>query len=69
MGRKVHPRIFRMGITGSWKSKWFSKKNYARFLEQDIQIRKYIMKKLKEAGVANIVSERSGDKIIVKIYT
>lgn len=70
MAQKVHPRIFRLGIIGSWKSKWFSsKKEYARFLEEDIKIRKYISKKLKDAGVANIEMERSGNEITVNLYT
>lgn len=69
MGQKVHPRIFRMGIIGSWKSKWFSQKQYAIFLEQDIKIRKYIYKKLREAGVANVETERSGDTVTMTIDT
>ena len=69
MAQKVHPRIFRIGTIGSWKSKWFAKKNYAKFLEQDIKVRKYIHKKLRESGVANIEIERSGDTVTVNVYT
>ncbi|MBU0597507.1 30S ribosomal protein S3 [Patescibacteria group bacterium] len=69
MGQKVHPRIFRIGILGSWKSKWFSKKDYAVYLEQDIKIRKFIQKKLKEAGISKIEVERSGPDIIINLYT
>lgn len=69
MGQKVHPKIFRIGITQNWKSKWFAKKGYAKFLEQDIKIRKYIQKKLRDAGVANVEIERSGTNVVVNIYT
>ncbi|MDP2684099.1 MAG: 30S ribosomal protein S3 [bacterium] len=69
MGHKVHPRIFRIGISGTWKSKWFSKKNYAEYLEQDIKIRKYLTKKLRDAGIGSIDVERSGDEITVNLYT
>lgn len=69
MGHKVHPRIFRLGIIGSWKSKWFADKNYAEYLEQDIKIRKFLAKKLKDAGVSNIEVERSGDEITVNLHT
>jgi small subunit ribosomal protein S3 len=69
MGQKVHPRIFRIITTANWKSKWFSKKDYAKFLEQDIRIRKWLAKKLKEAGVALIEVERSGAKVTVNLHT
>lgn len=70
MGQKVHPRAFRIGIIGSWKSKWFSpKRQYAALLEQDIKIRKYIAKKMKEAGIAFIETERSGNTISVNVHT
>jgi len=69
MGQKVHPRIFRMGIIGDWKSKWFATKKYAYYLEQDIRIRKYIFKKLRDAGIASIDTERSGEEITINLYT
>jgi len=69
MGHKVNPKVFRIGITQNWRSKWFASKDYAKFLEQDIRIRKYIMNKLKDAGIANVEIERSGSSIIVNIHT
>ena len=47
MGRKVHPFIFRLGSVTNWKSRWFSKKQYKDFLEQDTKLRSFVMKKLK----------------------
>lgn len=69
MGHKVHPKVFRIGITQDWKSKWFSNKNYAEYLEEDIKIRKYLGKKMKDAGIADIDVERSGDEITVNLHT
>ncbi|MFA6098786.1 MAG: 30S ribosomal protein S3 [Patescibacteria group bacterium] len=69
MGQKVHPKAFRLIITSNWKSKWFADKNYAAYLEQDIRIRKWLAVRLKEAGVANIDVERSGDEITLNLYT
>jgi len=69
MGQKVNPKIFRVGISQNWKSKWFSQKDYKKYLKEDIEIRKYLRKKLKEAGIADIVIERSANKITVDIHT
>lgn len=69
MGQKVHPKAFRLGVNIGWKSRWFADKNYAAYLEQDIKIRKWLMKKLKDAGVAGIETERSGADMTVIIST
>ncbi|MFA5052418.1 MAG: 30S ribosomal protein S3 [Patescibacteria group bacterium] len=69
MGQKVHPKAFRLGVNTGWKSRWFAKKDYAVLLEQDIRIRKFLYRKLREAGLANIEIERSGAELIVNIYT
>ena len=52
MGQKVHPKIFRIGELYGWDSKWFSKRDYAKFLQQDILIKKFLKTGLKEAAVA-----------------
>ena len=69
MGRKVNPRIFRIGIINEASSKWFAQKHYRDFLREDIQIRDYIRKKLREAGVALIEIERSSGTITIIIHT
>ncbi len=70
MGQKVHPKIFRMGELYTWNSKWFSrKKDYARFLQQDILIKKFIKKKLKEASIALIEIERSQTTVTIIIHS
>jgi small subunit ribosomal protein S3 len=60
MGQKVHPIGFRVGISRGWDSLWFAEKQtYTQFLHEDLAIRKFLKKKLKEAGISRIVIERS----------
>lgn len=69
MGQKTNPVGLRIGINRMWSSRWFSTKEYADWLNEDIQIRKYIKKRLYKAGVALIEIERSSGKAIVNIFT
>jgi small subunit ribosomal protein S3 len=68
MGHKVNPIGLRIGITNTWKSRWFSDKDYTKKLKEDIQIREFIMKKYKAAAIAEVEIERSANtlKLIVK---
>ncbi|MFA4830954.1 MAG: 30S ribosomal protein S3 [Patescibacteria group bacterium] len=67
MGHKVHPTIHRMLIVYSWDSKWFGKKNYAQYAEQDIKIRGYLGDKFKEAHIDAISVERGPKNMTVTI--
>ena len=70
MGQKVNPIGLRTGINKDWSSKWYaSKKDFATFLNRDVEIRKYLGKKLKDASVSNVVIERNAKKTEVIIYT
>ncbi len=70
MGQKVHPRIFRIGVLFPWSSKWYSKpREFAKTLRQDVEIRKFIAKKLKGAGVARIEIERTPNALTVVIHS
>jgi small subunit ribosomal protein S3 len=70
MGQKVNPKIFRIGITRTWDSKWFATgMTYVRNLEQDTKVRKHLVKELKEAGVDRVEIERNNKKIIINIFT
>ncbi|MDQ1284136.1 MAG: ribosomal protein [Patescibacteria group bacterium] len=69
MGHKVNPTGFRIGITESWKSKWFGKKEYKENLKQDIELRVAIMKKWKQASISGVVLERSAKMIRIIIKT
>ena len=69
MGQKVHPIGFRLGITKTWSSNWFAKKNYAELLHEDIKIRNFIKEELSHGGISRVEIERTSDKIRVNIYT
>jgi len=68
MGQKVNPKSLRIGIIKSWDSKWYAgKKDFAKKFHADLELRKFLKKKLKNAGVVKIEIERSAKKIVVNI--
>ena len=70
MGNKVSPLLQRLGYIQDWRSLWFARKqDYAKFLYQDFQIRKYIKENFKQAGISKIIIERLTDKLKIKIHT
>ena len=69
MGQKVHPIGFRLGVIKTWDSRWFSQKNYAALLHEDIKIRKIVKERLMHAGVSKIEIERAGQKAKINIHT
>ena len=70
MGQKVNPIGFRLGVNRSWDSIWYAKKNdYSKFLIEDYKIRQYIRKNIINAGVSDIIIERSSKKCSVSIHT
>ncbi len=69
MGQKVHPYGFRLGYTKNWLSRWYSKKDYARYVYEDKQLRKFIKKRLYHAGISKIEIERAADKVRIIIHT
>jgi small subunit ribosomal protein S3 len=58
LGQKVHPVSFRLGINRTWDSKWFANKEYSAFVLEDFNIRKFLKKKLLQAGVSKSVKDR-----------
>ncbi len=64
MGNKINPTSFRLKITDTWKSKWYSKGNYVEQLKEDVAIREYLEKHLRKAGLARIDIERLNDGTI-----
>ena len=68
MGQKVHPIGFRVGITTGWDSKWYADKDYGRFVEEDLRIRRHVQDKLASAGVSRILIERAANKAKVYIH-
>jgi small subunit ribosomal protein S3 len=69
MGQKVNPNGFRLGVNRTWSSRWFSKSNYAKFLHQDLEIKSYVEKKLKNASIAKINIERAAKKLRISIFS
>ena len=69
MGQKVNPNGFRLGVNRTWSSRWFSKSDYAKFLHQDLEIKNYVEKKLKNASIAKINIERAAKKLRISIYS
>ena len=68
MGQKVNPIGFRLGGIKTWRSQWFSEKDYSELLHEDLDIRKYLKKKLYHAGISRIEIERAANKSKVNIY-
>ena len=69
MGQKVHPKGLRLGIIKGWDAKWFSEKNYADFIHEDLAIRKFIKKNLFSAGISRVEIERTANRVRVTIHT
>jgi small subunit ribosomal protein S3 len=69
MGQKTNPIGFRLGIIKSWESRWFSEKDYSKLLQEDINIRKFLMKKLSTAGISKVVIERPAKLAKITIHT
>ena len=69
MGQKIHPIGFRMGISATWKSRWFAKGDkYKTNVLEDIKIRDLLMKKLRPAGIQSVEIERAVNKLKVIIF-
>ena len=69
MGQKVHPYGFRLGVTKTWRSRWFSKQDYARLLAEDLELKENLGGRLKAAGVSAIEVDRPGQKLRITIFT
>jgi small subunit ribosomal protein S3 len=69
VGQKVHPIGFRLGINRTWVSRWYAENDFGKLLQEDLTIRKYLKKKLYQAGVSKIEIERATSKIRINIFT
>ena len=70
MGQKVHPTSFRLGYIKTWSSRWYARKNdFARFLHEDLKIRKHVLRMFAQAAIAKVDVERASDKIRVYVHT
>lgn len=69
MGQKVSPVGLRIGIIRDWESKWYADKDFGTLLMEDVKIRDFIKKKLKDAAVSHIEIERAANRVNVTIHT
>ena len=69
MGQKTNPIGLRLGIIKPWESRWFSERDYSKLLQEDIDLRKFLFKKLSSAGISKIVIERPAKLANVTLYT
>jgi small subunit ribosomal protein S3 len=69
VGQKTNPIGMRLGIIKTWDSRWFARQDYAKLLEEDIFIRKYLKKRLSQAGISRIVIQRAVSKVTINIST
>ncbi|MBB4123857.1 30S ribosomal protein S3 [Martelella radicis] len=70
MGQKINPIGFRLGINRTWDSRWFADNHeYGKLLHEDLKIRSFIQKELKQAGVSKVVIERPHKKCRVTIHS
>jgi small subunit ribosomal protein S3 len=69
MGQKVSPNGLRLGINKYWQSRWFSSREYAKFLYEDIKIRAVLEEQLANGGISKIEIERTADELKVDVFT
>ena len=70
MGQKIHPTGFRLAVTHDWSSRWYANsKNFAGMLNEDVEVRDYLKKKLKHASVGRVLIERPAKNARVTVYS
>src|ERR1700676_1143699 len=69
MGQKTHPYGFRLGVTKTWRSRWFAKQDYAKLLHEDLELKGSLRDRLKAAGGSSIEVDRPGNKLRITIST
>ena len=69
MGQKVNPHGLRVGVIKGWDSKWYADADFADYLVEDYNIRKFLKKRLYSAGISKIEIERASDRVKVIVYT
>src|SRR4051812_25545420 len=69
MGQKIHPEGFRVGYIHDWKSNWFNERDFADYLNEDLEIRSHIENKLSHAGLSKITIKKGSGEVEVDIFT
>lgn len=68
MGQKVNPHVIRLGTVFSWSSRWFDERTYKDVVLEDYGLRTMLMQRLRSAGVASVVIERSINSLRIIIH-
>ena len=69
MGQKVNPIGLRLGINRTWDSRWYEDRNYAKLLDQDLDVRRYLFKRLSQAGISRVIIERLAKRARITLHS
>ena len=69
MGHKVHPIGFRLGVIFGWQSKWYADRHYRDLIHEDLTIRNFIAKTMRDAGVSRVEIDRNANMVLVTVHT
>jgi len=69
LGQKVHPYGFRLGVTCDWHAKWYAGKNYTRFLQDDLKLRRIVEQECSGGSIARLEIERPGGELCLTLYS
>jgi small subunit ribosomal protein S3 len=69
LGQKTHPVGLRLGIIKTWDSRWFAGRDFPELLQEDLMIRRYLGRRLAQAGLSRILIERKANKVTIVIHT
>ena len=69
MGNKVHPVGLRLGLNQEWQARWFAEKEYAKYLVEDMKVRKALQQKYREAGISRVDIERQSNTMNITLHT
>ena len=69
MGQKVIPTSLRLGVTETWRSRWFATKDFARYIGEDLAIRKFVKQNLDSAGISRVEIERAASRVKINIFS
>lgn len=68
MGHKVNPVGMRLGINKTWDSRWFAQKDFAKYLNEDLDVRRFVNKKYADAGISKIEIDRAAKQLVVRLF-
>ncbi|NIR51053.1 30S ribosomal protein S3 [candidate division KSB1 bacterium] len=69
MGQKTNPVGFRLGVIRDWESNWYDERDFSKKLKEDLMLRKYIRRRLQNAGISQIHIERTPQRITLTVHT